>query len=106
MGPAGPEGPAGPAGPTGPAGVSGHQVVSAAFNVPASGVPTPSVHLRTVTCPVGKVVLSGGFAMANGVFTQVVGSRPQGTTGWGFQFVQLELQPVPVTAYVVCALAQ
>jgi hypothetical protein len=105
MGPAGPEGAAGAPGPAGPAGVSGFEVVTQGFSVPASGTSTTSLYLRTVSCPAGKVPLSGGFTISEGA-TRLAGSRPQGTTGWTFQFVQLELLPVPVTAYVVCALAQ
>jgi hypothetical protein len=59
QGPAGPVGPQGPAGPAGPSGISGAQVVSNTHAKSAIDVFTTV----SVTCPEGKVAVSGGYEL-------------------------------------------
>ena len=58
----GPQGPAGPAGPVGPAGVSGYERVQQFF---IEFVAPGDVMHKSVSCPVGKKVLGGGYTVDN-----------------------------------------
>lgn len=81
-GPEGPEGPAGPVGlqgPVGPTGVSGLEIVTQTFaNIPASP------NTISVTCPSGKRVFAGGYALSH-TGTEVGQSYPglvSGSEAW------------------------
>ena len=100
-GPVGPQGPAGPAGPQGPAGQAGadggvtgwERVVAAGSFVGAS----QSFHLEA-TCPVGKVVVGGGF---NGNGGSVNVSRPISERTWVVSGQAGDSGAIP-SAYAMC----
>ncbi len=76
----GPQGPQGPAGPTGPAGADGgvtgwQRVVASTGGLLPAGTPFS----LTATCPLGKVVVGGGF-FGNGA--TVTESRPTTDRAW------------------------
>jgi hypothetical protein len=100
QGEAGPMGPAGPAGPEGPAGagLSGYELVNVPFEVPAGVIDT--VYSKSIPCPVGKVVLSGGFAVPAGA-VRLIASRPQSSSAWMLQLRHTSAA-YPVTGYAVC----
>src|SRR4029077_861700 len=81
-GDAGPQGNAGPQGPTGPKGdpgLDGSQIVTV-----AGGVASGSKQF-TVSCPVNKVALSGGFNVQGSVtasFRSNAAGNPTGNTSW------------------------
>jgi hypothetical protein len=98
-GPEGPQGPAGPEGPAGPAGVSGYEVVTDGTNLNGSGSRTVSV-----TCPAGKVAVSGG--MRSDASVVLSGSFPS-DAGSGWSAVVSRAGKAKgayvVTTYAVCA---
>jgi hypothetical protein len=79
QGPQGPTGPQGPVGPQGPAGsgLTGFELVyKDHHNIPQS----TSVGVE-VDCPVGKVVITGGFNVLTNATHQIMGSGPYVFTG-------------------------
>jgi hypothetical protein len=64
-GPAGPVGPMGPTGATGPQGVQGPAGVSGHERVEGPSTPTDSGAIKSAsaTCPAGKVLIGGGYAL-------------------------------------------
>jgi hypothetical protein len=96
-GPVGPQGPAGQPGAAGPPGVSGRQLRTATFDVPAN-----STRSGDVQCPAGKRALGGGVSTSNASHTSVRQSGPAGgVTGW----LATVGSNVAVTAHVwvICA---
>ena len=80
VGPAGPAGPAGAAGAAGPSGVAGYQLVTKQVNFSENGADT------FVSCPGGKVVLAGGYALGAANDNLVVyDSRPISASDWRFR---------------------
>jgi len=114
QGPAGPEGPAGPqgphgvqgpAGPQGPTGgFAGRVVVSSAFTVPQSTA--EFTYVATAICPVGKVVLGGGYDVEQAGVNEVRESRPEtapGIEGWRIGLGADDDVDVHGTVYAICA---
>jgi len=115
QGPAGPQGPQGANGTNGvdgKDGVSGYETVNETFTTSnTSASPTGPV----VSCPTGKVPLSGGFSAAgvilevsqlNSIETAVSADGNVTRTGsWRFGFVTYVTNPVTVTVSVNCAIA-
>jgi len=64
-------------GPQGIAGVSGYEQV-----VAASPANTTSTKTITASCPVGKVVLGGGFVASGVTTTAVLGNGPGSPSDW------------------------
>jgi hypothetical protein len=85
QGPAGPTGavgPMGPMGPQGPSGVSGYQHVFAEF---AQFVNPNDTMIKTLTCPTGKKVVTGGFYYLGGPVAYhptFTASYPSSDTTW------------------------
>jgi hypothetical protein len=104
-GPSGPQGPSGPAGlqgADGASGVSGLQIVSQSF----TAVPPAPVTLA-VTCPGGKRVLSGGYALSN-TGTEVGQSYPgivSGNEAWIVSMFTPSGIPNNLTIFAICAAA-
>ncbi len=89
QGPTGPAGPVGATGPVGPAGqpgtVVGGSVVTGPAMATAAGAAIGTQLVEKVTCPAGKVVLSGGAqisASAPGSAVALRSSFPVSTTSW------------------------
>jgi hypothetical protein len=133
VGPQGPQGPRGPKGSkgdkgqkgekgdkgaTGPAGVSGYEVVNQTFKevfIENSGGMRGLSEVKTVTCPAGKRVISGGTNLGtnptqNGQqrSVSVSMSAPNGTgTGWSAQLFNNETSgggtSIDLQVFAVCA---
>jgi hypothetical protein len=109
-GPAGPIGAAGPVGPAGPPGtVTGGSVVTGSALASAAGAPVGTQLVGKVTCPVGKVVLSGGAqisASGPGSAVALRSSFPVSTTSWQAVGVVSATLPVGVvmdmTPFALC----
>ena len=114
VGPQGPPGPQGPAGPTGatgpqgltgpqgPAGVSGYQFVSSYL------AHTGWYFRPTISCPVGKMALGGGYYLTRPFEGAILVTRNSPTddgTGWIVQLRTLDGSTVDWTVqlFVVCA---
>ncbi len=116
-GPKGDKGEKGDKGPTGAAGVSGYEVVSQTFKevfIENSGGMRGLSEVKTVACPAGKRVLSGGTdlgtnATQNGQQRQVTVSLsgPNGTgTGWSVQLFNNSTTidtSIDLRVYAICA---
>jgi hypothetical protein len=89
------------AGPQGVPGVAALEVITNPFTVPPGT--TDAIFIQNVSCPVGKLVLSGGFNIPSSSATRLVASRPNGTAGWQFQLRQTGTTSYAVTGYIVCA---
>ncbi len=96
VGPQGPQGPQGLQGPPGAPGVSGYELASETYQnvfVINSGGQRGLSDVKTVLCPTGKTVVTGGFDLGtddtqNGVqrFVQISSSQPNANaTGWSVQ---------------------
>jgi len=99
---AGAEGPQGPQGPQGPPGVSGYQRVSGT----ASDNDTATPKTVSALCPVGKVVVGGGYAATQSQFgsTVVLVNQPASDTEWT---VTMEsVNAFSLQAFAVCVTAQ
>jgi hypothetical protein len=134
--PTGPQGPQGPKGPkgskgdkgqkgdkgdkgaTGPAGVSGYEVVNQTFKevfIENSGGMRGLSEVKTVSCPAGKRVISGGTSLGtnptqNGQqrSVSVSMSAPNGTgTGWSVQLFNNETSgggtSIDLQVFAICA---
>ncbi len=98
IGAVGPAGPAGAAGAAGPSGVGGYQHVTKQVNFSENGADT------TVTCPGGKSVLAGGYALGSANDNLVVfDSRPISASDWRFRIRNTTQGTGSVTLYAVCA---
>src|SRR5262249_10274150 len=94
IGPTGPQGvpgvgligPTGQVGPTGPQGLSGLEIVVASTLYPAIGAFVTSVP-ATAQCPFNKVIVGGGFELANGTNLVLTASEPLGNTSWKVNFL-------------------
>ncbi len=98
MGPQGPQGdvgPMGPQGPQGPAGLSGLEDATVSFNTIQGG----EVKDIFVTCPAGKVAISGGSQTTSAYVFALVSRRSQST--WHVQFWNSSNQAI--TALFVAA---
>jgi hypothetical protein len=66
-----------------PSSLSGYEIVRDPAVGPGPGIPTSGTLRKTVPCPVGKQVISGGFESAEHSFLTVDASRPAPDgTGW------------------------
>lgn len=95
-------GPQGPAGPQGPPGASGYQLVIDQVTIPNGEVD----FRRTVACPGGKAVLSGGWDFeANHARDLILfDSHPVSNTTWRFRIRNdTGGNKANKTLYVVCA---
>lgn len=114
----GDKGPKGDRGPTGPAGVSGYEVVNQTFKevfIENSGGMRGLSEVKTVSCPAGKRVISGGTNLGtnptqNGQqrSVSVSMSAPNGTgTGWSAQLFNNETSgdgtSIDLQVYAICA---
>ena len=100
QGPVGPQGPAGPQGPVGPAGPTGITKINLSYQSAPQSVPPGSPVLRTVTCPVGKVV--GGGYQGNG-WVVVLESYPSAINQWAVLVENTDtLLGHPITVHAVC----
>ena len=106
-------GPAGDPGPAGPPGLSGVEMVSGESGALPTGVLRPSVDV-SVTCPAGKVALSGGATLNMRAAFVVLGSPvvPDGgsaPTGWSSYVTTVSGGALPAssnvvaTPYAICA---
>lgn len=102
LGVVGPAGPAGPAGAQGPPGASGYQLIVEQVTVPNGEVD----FRRSVSCPGGKSVLSGGWDFeANHARDLILfDSHPVSNSAWRFRIRNdTGGQKAGKTLYVVCA---
>lgn len=113
----GARGEAGPRGPAGASGASGYEVVSQTFSevfIQNSGGFRGLSEVKTVSCPTGKRVISGGTdlgtnATQNGQQRQVTVSLsgPNGTgTGWSAQLFNNSTSidtSIDLKVYAICA---
>lgn len=90
----------GPQGPAGKDGVSGYQVVTAFATVLPGGT-TP----ETVSCPAGKVPLSGGYDVENPTVLIVDSYRAAATTDWTFHIRNNSGASALVTLSATCIIA-
>lgn len=100
-------GPQGPPGPEGPPGITGIETVSATFDVPGGGTGG-----RLVSCPEGKMPLSGSFNAVGAAVSssslysttiRIVDGRAIKTGTWGFVFQALGDATVHAQVWVTCA---
>lgn len=98
VGPTGPAGAAGAAGAAGPPGAAGYQQVTKQINFTANGAD------EVVSCPGGKSVLAGGYALggANDNLS-VFDSRPISASDWRIRIRNATSGSGTVTIYAVCA---
>ena len=109
-GPAGPAGVAGPVGPTGPPGtVTAGSVVTGPALTSATGAPIGTELVAKVSCPVGKIILSGGAQVSASGAGQTVALRssfPIDGTTWQVVGVVIAKLPVGVamemTPFALC----
>jgi len=110
------QGPAGDPGPAGPPGLSGVEMVRGESGALPTGVLRPSVDV-SVTCPAGKVALSGGATLNMHAAFVVLGSPvvPDGgaaPTGWSSYVTTVSGGALPAsssvvaTPYAICASAE
>jgi len=103
QGPSGADGAVGPQGTTGATGVVGLQYVSSTSNtslmVPESGA--------AVSCPVGKIALSGGFSIvgSDGHHIVTTSAPINGGGSWSVEVRDTNVDPVSVavTVHAICA---
>jgi hypothetical protein len=102
-GPAGPQGPAGPSGPAGPAAPA--VVPTTAAGASANDPNSPKT--ATATCPDGKRVTGGGYALVpNDPGIILTASAPVGVTGWSATATELSLPAATnwqLLVFAVCA---
>lgn len=110
------QGPAGDPGPAGPPGLSGVEMVRGEPGALPTGVLRPSVDV-SVTCPAGKVALSGGATLNMRAAFVVLGAPvvPDGgtaPTGWSSYVTTVSGGALPAssevvaTPYAICASAE
>ncbi|MFF5113161.1 hypothetical protein [Streptosporangium sp. NPDC000509] len=110
-GPAGPAGDSGPAGPKGEVGISGLEVVTRDVTFPAG-----AQRSATITCPEGKVPISGGYAYGRADHWYLEDNMAVGYLGlskdqdgklentWGYRASNHNTWPVTVRTTALCAI--
>ena len=59
-------------------------------------------HIGTATCPAGKKVIGGGYAVVP-QRGKLVDSRPEGQNGWYIYVQGLGASSPDITTYAICA---
>lgn len=108
-GPQGETGPAGSQGPAGAPGVSGYEVVTAQMTIAYNYLYPSQTFSGSVTCPTGKVVLSGGWYLdpaagsSSAADPHPVRNYPSTTTTWSWVFPPYNgSNAFTATLYAVC----
>ena len=104
----GPRGPAGQRGPQGQAGSGGSGGATVSYQLAEGSVPDDGLEVLEALCPAGQVAVGGGFNVTPPVTVRLSGPSDGGGRAGGSWTVLFEVEgdppePIPVSAYAVCA---